>query len=129
MAASARAGPPTEYEVKAAFVYNFAKFVEWPAEAFDSVTAPLTIGILGEDPFGPSLADAIEDKQASGRPLRLRRIDADADARGCQILFVNVSPADLKETLRRVDPAGLLLVGEGEAFLREGGVIALVMDG
>jgi hypothetical protein len=64
-------GQFSEYEIKAAYLFNFAKFVEWPAGTFDSNTSPILIGILGEDPFGDSLNRTIEGKSINGHPIRL----------------------------------------------------------
>lgn len=85
-APSRSAEAPSEYQVKAAFLYKFARFVEWPATSFADSTAPLVIGILGEDPFGPMLDQAITGKSVQGRPLqilRFTRLGQPPPARSC----------------------------------------------
>jgi len=124
----AGAAQPTEYELKAAFVYNFAKFVEWPEDAFVSPAESLRIGILGNDPFGDALPAVIAGRSAAGRGIELRRYRRPADVSGCQILFIRPPEGELPRVLRALDPRGVLTVGEGEAFAREGGVIGLVME-
>src|SRR5579863_7601695 len=87
---------PTEYQVKAAFLYNFAKFVEWPAEAHDP-KGPLAICVLGRDPFDGELERVTEGKTIDNRKIVIRRTRDMAIARSCQVLFVSLSEA------RRVD--------------------------
>src|ERR1700733_7984663 len=77
-----------EYRVKAAFLYNFAKFVDWPAEAFPTPGDPFAICVLGEDPFGRSLDDVIAGRAITGRPVIVRRISDARQTGGCQILFI-----------------------------------------
>lgn len=93
--ARAQAQEPTaEYQLKAAFLYNFAKFVEWPAETFPTTSTPFTICALGNDPFGTSL-DAIAGKTVKDRPLIVKRIRSITAVNGCQILYV--SPHELPQ--------------------------------
>jgi hypothetical protein len=87
-----------EYHVKAAFLYNFARFVEWPAEAFRSPGDPFSICVLGGDPFGQDLDDVVAGKTIAGRPVAIRRFTDAREAGGCHILFINSSAA------RRVFP-------------------------
>jgi hypothetical protein len=101
-----------EYQVKAAFLYNFAKFVEWPAEAGGPPQA-LTICILGHDPFGQALDDVVAGKVIAGRPIALRRVTDARHISGCRVLFISSS-----ENLRSLSPLtsdekrGVLTVGE-----------------
>lgn len=119
--AAAADRPPQEYEVKAAFLLNFSKFIEWPAAAAES---PFTICILGDDPFGPLLDQMISGETVGGRKLVVQRLGRNKPA-SCQILFAgrNDLPAPLPGLAR-----GVLTVGEGEEFLREGGMIAFVLE-
>jgi hypothetical protein len=113
-----------EYQVKAAFLFNFARFVSWP----DS-TGPLVIGIAGEDPFGRVLDDTIRGKVVSGRPLQVRRLGDADDISGCHILFVSPSEQRrVRDVIRRAG-RGVLTVGEGPEFTRLGGAIHLFRDG
>lgn len=119
-----------EYQVKAAFLYNFSKFVEWPAKAFPAPNSPIRFAVVGEDPFGAELDRALEGKVVGGRPLVLQRFgSATADLRRCHIVFISSSEArrlpDLLELLRG---APVLTVSEMEPFVRAGGVIRLTED-
>ncbi len=86
-----------EYDLKAAFLFNFAQFVEWPASAFVSADEPFTIGVLGEDPFGAALDDVIRNERVNGRPLVVRRCRSVDDSKGCQILFISKSESPKPE--------------------------------
>src|ERR1700674_3322145 len=82
--------PPSEYELKAAFLYTFAQFTEWPADAFPSPSAPLIIGILGDDPFGRILDDTIKQEPIHGRPTVIRRLVGES-FKSCHLIFVSSS--------------------------------------
>ncbi|CAG0945533.1 hypothetical protein ANRL1_02405 [Anaerolineae bacterium] len=117
--------PPSEYHVKAAFIFNFAKFVEWPESSFGRRDAPLVVGILGRDPFGDAL-DSIRGKNVQGRSIVVRRIEKGEDLAGCHILFVCASErrgaASVVKDLRN---APVLLVSDIKGFTRLGGTIGL----
>ena len=81
----------TEYQVKAAFLFNFAKFVEWPADAFRSEDAPLQICVLGQDPFDPDFEQVIAEKTVNGRRLEIIHPSGLEQAKACQIIFVAAS--------------------------------------
>ncbi|HXE80546.1 MAG TPA: YfiR family protein [Vicinamibacterales bacterium] len=118
-----------EDEVKAAFLYNFAKFVEWPADAFDSADAPITFCLVGRDRFGSALDDVIRGERIRNRPLAVRRFEDVGEARGCHLLFV--SP-DLENhfaaLLRAVDTTRVLTVSDSLAFLKAGGHISFFVE-
>jgi hypothetical protein len=118
-----------EYQVKAAFLYNFAGFVDWPAEAFSGPADPIVTCILGKDPFGHWLKEAINGRSIEGRALTLRHIVRAAEAGSCQILFVGSSePKRVWAALAGVRK--VLTVGEcGDAS--EGGAIVnfVIEDG
>src|ERR1700679_2809937 len=80
-----------EYQVKAAFLYNFAKFVEWPPLTFKSDKDPVRICVLGQDPFGTALGDAVDGKTVLGRPFVLVDIPYAGQVNDCQILFISSS--------------------------------------
>ncbi len=82
---------PSEYQVKAAFLYNFAKFVEWPAAAFVDDQAPFTLCIVGDDLFGSALSEIAAQKNVKGRSLAVRHLKEEAGLRACHILFVSSS--------------------------------------
>src|SRR6185503_1902006 len=112
----------SEYELKAAFIYNFAKFVEWPVEAFPDKGAPIVVGVVGDDPFNGSL-DSVVGKSANGRQVAIRRLSASQDLRSCHMLFVSSSEwKRLGEIVASVDGASVLTVGEMEGFASNGGM-------
>jgi hypothetical protein len=122
---------PTEYEVKAAFLFNFAKFVTWPPTAFDAPDAPLIIGVLGADPFGAELARLAADVKVQGRPLVVKHGTTVAQLAGCHVLFIGASEQDrLAQVLAILHQTGspALTVGDTENFLSAGGMIRFVME-
>jgi hypothetical protein len=117
----------TEYEIKAAFLYNFAKFVQWPPAAFADPGGPLVIGVLGDDPFGSDLDRIIEGKTANDRPLVIKRSKRLEDLRACHILFVSASESGhLAAMLNSLRTASVLTVGETDQFIPLGGVINFI---
>lgn len=118
---------PLEYQVKAAFLLNFTKFVQWPASAFADENSPVAICILGEDPFGNALDEMVKGEALNGRQLVVQRIRRAPEPKACQVLFVAKSEKETARTLADLGP-GVLTVGEGEKFLRDGGIIAFVIQ-
>jgi len=126
-----RAQSPTagEYQVKAAFLFNFAKFVEWPSSSLPDPSAPLRICILGRDPFGEELRNITKEKTVSGRKLQIDQVVDLRQARTCQILFIASSEkAQLKETLDALQGANVLTVSDTNGFLEQGGMINFVLE-
>jgi len=120
---------PSEYQVKAAFLYNFAKFVEWPGLS-DDQKSPLDICVLGKDPFGPELDRVMDGKTVNGRSISVQRFSDVSKAQSCHVLFVGFSDAGhVAETAKALRGRNILTVGETEGFCESGGVIAFVMDG
>jgi hypothetical protein len=118
-----------EYQVKAAFLYNFAKFVEWPPGSFSDGSAPLRICVLGHDPFGEELRDITSRKTVNGRELRVDRVLDLQLARTCHILFIASSEkANLQRILESLRGADLLTVGDTKGFVQRGGVINFVLE-
>jgi hypothetical protein len=111
-----------EYQVKAAFLFNFLKFVEWPANAGESAWV---IGILGHDPFGDMLDQTVRGKLVNGRPIQVRRYTHAADAKDCNILFIG--HVDFGHAGVPTQP-GLLTVGEAPGFLKGGGIINFYIE-
>jgi hypothetical protein len=119
-----------EYEVKAAFLYNFARFVQWPAHRFASADAPLTICVYGSDPFGPVLDQTVRVERVNGRPIALARPDTPAAANACHILFVSDKEEPrFGEVLSRLDRHVVLTVGDVPSFLAAGGHLSFFLDG
>lgn len=111
-----------EYEVKAAFLFNFTRFVEWPAEAFASRSAPFRLCVVGHDPFGGALEAIVRGERVAGRRLVAERHVRPETAGECQIVFLAAD--DDPEPLDRLPAAGAryrLMVGESQRFLRHGG--------
>lgn len=119
-----------EYDVKAAYLYNFAKFVEWPSEAFPSPDTPFAICVLGQDPFGRGLDDIIHGERVEGRPLVVRRLKGWDDAELCHILFVSTSvQEDFDQLLGGHTFRRTLTVGDVPRFLTAGGHISFFLEG
>ena len=120
-----------EYQVKAAFLYSFAKFVEWPPQTYpDHTAAAVTICILGQDPFGSFLNDAVRGKMVGERPLAVYRLANLREAGECQILFIAASERSrMPAVLASVSNPGLLTVGDTPEFASQGGIIGLQRDG
>jgi hypothetical protein len=118
----------SEQQVKAAFLMNFTKFVEWPATAFRDAGQPITICVYGEDPFGPALDQVVEGETVAGRRLAVERIRRPPAPKACQVLFVSRSEKDPPGIGAGAGP-GVLTVGEEDAFLRDGGIISFVLQG
>lgn len=118
----------TEHEVKAAFLYNFAKFVDWPPRAFAEAGSPLVIGLVGEDPLGEVLPALVRSEQVKGRPLEVRRLAPDGELAGCHLLYLSRSEAArTQEILERVRQQPVLTVSDQEDFLAQGGMINFVL--
>ncbi|HEV8538618.1 MAG TPA: YfiR family protein [Bacteroidota bacterium] len=124
----AQSRPPTEYQIKAVFLFNFTRFIEWPAN-WGRENQPICIGILGEDPFGSTLDNTIKGKTINGRGLTIKRSREFQDLRGCQILFVSSSEKrDLPKIFERLGNASMLTVGETNNFATSGGMINFVLE-
>jgi YfiR/HmsC-like len=118
-----------EYDVKAAFLYNFTKFVDWPPSAFHDDRSSLRLCVLGEDPFGGSLQTIVKEEVA-GRKITVLRSGWISDPSGCQILFVSRSEEKrLTQILATVRGAPVLTVGDVEGFLEKGGIINFTLQG
>lgn len=124
----ARAGvqePTREYRIKAAFIYNFARFTRWPAGSFSDREAPLDICIYGDDPFDGAL-DAVAGDTIRGRKVAVRRIAAIESSNGCHLLFISDSEAErLTDILAALTDRPVLTVGDMPNFTRAGGIINL----
>jgi len=115
MASSQPVPPLPEYQAKAAFLYNFARFVEWPPTAFDDDRSPVVLGVLGRDPFGPDLEETMLGKTVHGRPIVIRHFARSPETGRCHILFAGRGEA------------GRLRPGEG--LLKQGGVLTVTEEG
>ncbi len=119
---------PLEYQVKAAYLLNFTRYVQWPAHLAPSESLPVSICVLGQDPFGPDLDAAVLGKTSHGHPVLVRRVDSVQGASGCHIVFVTRETwRDRRETILTLTSRGVLTVGDSEEFARGGGVIGFVL--
>lgn len=126
------AAPPRDYDIKAAFLFNFASFVEWPDTAFADGSAPLVIGVLGDDPFGRILEEIIAGETINGHPLTIRRLASSQlkEAAGCHILFISRSEARRVRTiLQQLRSHPVLTVADLPNFLDAGGAVGFATGG
>ncbi|HKT61784.1 MAG TPA: YfiR family protein [Gemmatimonadales bacterium] len=128
-AQSSPAQSSPEYQLKAVFLFNFAQFVEWPSSTFPAPDTPLVIGVLGDDPFGPYLDDAIRGESVNGRPLLVRRYRDVRDIDTCHILFVSRrEQGHLEQVLDSLKGRSILTVSDADRFASLGGMIRFVTD-
>jgi hypothetical protein len=126
----AQDSPPSEYQIKAAFLYNFAKFVEWPTQAMAGTTSPLVIGVLGKNVFGADLERTIHNKTINNHPLQVKEFQSVTEATNCQILFISASEQDrFPKILEELRAASILTVSETDHFIEAGGMINFVIEG
>ena len=120
--------PPTEYEIKALFLYEFGRFVEWPSSSRTAGDS-FAICVLGEDPFGIVLDEAVKNKVVSGYSVVVRRMLGVTEAGPCRILFISPSEENrLLEILSALEGRSVLTVGEGNLFARRGGMISFTIE-
>ena len=116
-------------EVEAVFLFNFAQFVDWPAEAFPDPQAPLVIGILGKDPFGSFLDETVRGETVRGRTFRIDRYRRVEEVKDCHILFIGRSETKrLDGILGALKGRPILTVSSGDDFDRAGGIIRFILD-
>lgn len=130
LAPTAPADAVLEEEAQAKYIYFFAKFVAWPASAHESKSSPIVIGILGVDPFGSILDDAVEKRYAWGREIRIVRYPRHDRTIRCHILFVASSESRrYARVVKALAPRPILTVSDIPDFARQGGMIEFVRDG
>ena len=118
-----------EYRVKAAFLFNFAKFVQWPPQAFKSADGPIELCLLGPNPFGSWLDQTVQGKIAGNRAFVVREIRDAQQASGCHIVFVSAAGwTQSLAVLRDINPCCALTVGESAEFIASGGMINLRLE-
>jgi hypothetical protein len=118
-----------EYEVKAAFLYNFTLFVEWPREAFADKADPIALCVFGESGVREPLEGAVQGKNIGGHTLAVRRISTEAEARNCHVVFFAESERRRRgPVLESLAGSHVLTVGESEDFLSAGGMINLKLQ-
>jgi hypothetical protein len=120
---------PTEYQVKAAYLYNFLKFVEWPGDPFANTQGQWIIGIVGDNPFGDQLTQVIAGKTVQGHELQARRFQPGEDLRGCHVLFISASEKKrLPSVLAALNGSSVLTVADMDHFIESGGMIQFVTE-
>ncbi len=128
-AVSAQSGASviTEYEIKAAFLYNFAKFVDWPEEIAGTDSGKIYIGVLGQSPFGGVLEKIVQDRRIDGRTIVIKEFKRLQELDFCHILYISNSESRrLRRIFGQLSKENTLTVGESNDFLTKGGVIRLV---
>jgi YfiR/HmsC-like len=121
---------PSEYQIKAAFLFNFAKFVEWPAEAFAARNSPVVIGVLGDNPFGADLDRTVHGKTVNDHPFAVKELHGIDEGTNCHILFISTSEKKrLPEIFAHLKGVSVLTVGETDGFTETGGMINFVIQG
>lgn len=128
--AAESAGPAQEHQLKAAFLYNFTKFVDWPPRRFARPESPLIIAVLGKNPFADAVRELARDRRVNGRPVHFRRLDTpEAAAREAHLVFIPAAEeARYAPALAALHAAGVLTVGESAGFAAAGGAITFVMQ-
>ena len=124
-----RAETSREYQLKAVFLFNFAQFTDWPTNAFTNSTAPIVIGILGEDPFGDFLDATVRGETVNGRKLEIQRFRRVEEIQTCHILFISGSEdRRLERILQALKARPILTVTDIEGPLTRGTMVRLLME-
>jgi len=127
-ASAQEAAAPTEYQIKAAFLFNFAKFVEWPPDAFPAPNSPLVIGVLGDNPFGEDLERTVKGKAINTHSFLVKPIHSAAEGTNCEIVFICSSEKQrLPQIISCLKSNSVLTVGEMDGFTASGGIINFVI--
>lgn len=125
----AQNSPPREYQLKAAFLFNFAKFIDWPPETFADEKSPFLIGVLGDNPFGNDLQQTVAGKKINERPIAVQLCHAVAEATNCQILFIcNSEKKHFAEIIQSLHGAAILTVSETDQLKDSGVMINFVQE-
>lgn len=128
LAAAADNATLEEYQVKAAYLYNFTKFTDWPDNAFASPNAPLVIGVVGDYPFGDTLDVLVKGEVVRGHPLVIKRLHDGDDLHGCHVLFICRNEKDhLSLLLQNLKGNPVLTVSDTDGFAGLGGMVNLVL--
>ena len=128
-AASVRAQSVLEYNVKAALLLNFVRFIEWPPRAFADAASPVNVCVLAPNPFGDALERALQGETVGQRPLALREVRSAGDTSGCHLLFVPSGTESRAAASIRQTGTHTVTVGESRRFEDMGGAVSFVLDG
>ena len=119
---------PTAQQVEAVFLFYFSQFVDWPPQAFADERSPIVIGVLGDDPFGGALDQAVAGERVNGRPIVVRRLNSIGDAAACHILYISASESpQLPRILSTLKGHSVLTVSDLDHFVQSGGMIRFVL--
>jgi hypothetical protein len=125
----AQSNVSSEYQVKAAFLFHFAQFVEWPPETFKDANTPFTYCTIGEDPFHGVLDAGLSGKTIGGRPLRVQHLKAPRETESCQVLFIgDREQRHMEAAMANANGNSVLTVGESIHFANEGGIIGFCLE-
>lgn len=128
--AEAQSQPLSESQIKAGFLFNFTKFVEWPPEAFADPGVPIVLGIVGDSSVAELLIETAAGKIVNGRAVIVQRFKEGQDPRTCHILFVSSSQErHVPQILERVKGSPILTVSETSGFAQFGGMINFTVEG
>jgi len=120
----------SESDVKAAFLYNFTKFVEWPPAAFQDASSSFRLCVLSDEAFSRSLQAVVEGQEVAGRKLTLLRLGSSHDSKSCNLLFIGRPEHErIAEILASMAGSRALVVGESTGFLKQGGMINFHLQG
>lgn len=118
-----------EYQLKAAFVYNFTKFIEWPPQSFPGASDSIVVGVLGDSPFGAQLAQVVKDRRVNGRGIVVKRVDTAAEARSVHLLFVGaMQDGHFDEIEPGLAGSAVVTIGESSSFAGRGRTINFVLE-
>jgi len=121
---------PTDYQVKATYLYNFGRFVEWPGKVAAAQSGPFAVCVLGQDPFGPSLDATLAGETIGGKTVVAKRISSAEESGDCQILFLSLTDdSRLNKIIADLDKKAVLTVSDMSQFVKRGGMIQFVLEG
>ncbi|MFO7892060.1 MAG: YfiR family protein [bacterium] len=119
---------PSEYQVKAKYLYNFTRFVDWPDQTFSHPDSPFIIGILGEDPFGIDLDKTVEGKKIKNRNFIIKRFKKFNDLKYCHILYIGIDDhGKRKKIIKKLSDRNILTVSDKKNFAQNGGIINFII--
>ena len=124
-----RAQKSLEYNVKAALLVKFVRFIEWPERAFDDPQSPVEICVLAPSPFAEALAGALQDETVGTRELTARDVKSASEGADCHLLFVPAGSEWRAAALIRSPGSHTVTVGESRRFEQMGGAVSFVLDG
>jgi len=121
---------PTDYQVKATYLYNFGRFIEWPGKVAAAQGGSFTVCVLGQDPFGRSLDATLAGETIGGKTIVAKRISSAEESGDCQILFLSLTDdSRLNKLIADLDKKAVLTVSDAPQFIKRGGMIQFVLEG